>query len=195
MAKSIDQLLEVGINRLHETFILWDSKDRLVLCNDRFREVNEAVADLLHPGTTYEAFLRAGVARGCYPEALGQEEQWISVRISQHRNPKGPVEVKREDGLWLLIDEQEMPDGGIVSIATDVTVQKAAEEALRASEIRFRQHASATSDWLWETDAERRYTYISDVMEDKLGRRVQQYLGTTVDTNIEDVYKRAEWQP
>ncbi|MBT7755430.1 MAG: PAS domain-containing protein, partial [Candidatus Magasanikbacteria bacterium] len=137
----------------------------------------------------------AGVARGCYPEALGQEEQWISVRISQHRNPKGPVEVKREDGLWLLIDEQEMPDGGIVSIATDVTVQKAAEEALRASEIRFRQHASATSDWLWETDAERRYTYISDVMEDKLGRRVQQYLGTTVDTNIEDVYKRAEWQP
>ncbi len=195
MTELLTQLLEGGINCLHETFILWDAEDRLVLCNERFREVNKAVADLLQPGTTYETFLRSGVERGCYPEAAGQEEAWIAARVRRHRNPSGLFEQKRQDGLWLLVDEQKMPDGGIVSIATDVTAQKLAEEALRQSETRFRQHATASSDWLWEIDAEKRYTYISEAMEDKVGRTPGQYLGMSVDQNIDELYDRTEWQP
>jgi PAS domain S-box-containing protein len=103
--------------------------------------------------------------------------------------------MEREDGLWLQIDEQKTPDGGIIGMASDITSVKLAEKALRASETRFRQHASATSDWLWEIDAERRYTFISDVMEDQVGRSPSQYLGTTVDQTIDKLYNRAEWQP
>jgi len=167
----------------------------MVLCNERFREVNKAVANLLPPGTSYQAFLRSGVEKGCFPEAVGGEEEWIAARLHRHQNPSGLFEMRREDGLWLLIDEQRMPNGGIVSIATDITKQKRAEEALRDSETRFRQHASATSDWLWEIDAARRYTFISDIMEDKVGRTPNQYLGTTVDSNIDELYNRDDWQP
>jgi len=188
-------VLEQGINCLHETFILWDSNDRLVLCNDRFKDVNRAVADLLVPGTSYEAFLRAGVARGCYPDAEGREGDWLEERLQRHRNPRGLFEVERQNGLWLLIDEQRMPDGGIVSIATDVSAQKMAEQALRETETRFRQHAAASSDWLWEIDTERRYTFVSDVLEEKVGRRADDYLGTTVDATIEELYNRDDWQP
>lgn len=35
-------------------------------------------------------------------------------------------------------------------------------EALRNSEARFRDFATITSDWLWESDADHRFTYISD---------------------------------
>ncbi len=195
MAKPIDQLLERGINCLHETFILWDANDRLVLCNERFREVNKDVADLLLPGTTYEEFLSAGVARGNYPEAEGREKEWIAARVHRHHNPDGLFELKRQDGLWLLIDEQAMPDGGIVSIATDVTKQKLAEEALRASELRFRQHAAATSDRLWEINTEKRYTFVSDLAGEQIGRKADAYIGTTVDETIDEFYDRSEWQP
>ncbi|MFP6746166.1 MAG: PAS-domain containing protein, partial [Alphaproteobacteria bacterium] len=195
MTRPTDQLLGKGINRLHGTFVLWDAEDRLILCNERFKEVNRAVADLLHPGITYEEFLRAGVARGSYPEAAGREDEWIAERMRRHRDPSGLFEMEREDGLWLQIDEQKMPDGGIIGMASDITSVKLAEKALRASETRFRQHASATSDWLWEIDAERRYTFISDVMEDQVGRSPSQYLGTTVDQTIDKLYNRAEWQP
>ncbi|MDP6831797.1 MAG: PAS domain S-box protein [Alphaproteobacteria bacterium] len=189
------RMLRQSINCLHQTYILWDSNDRLVLCNDRFREVNRAVADLLVPGTSYEEFLRAGVAKGCYPDAEGQEADWLEERLQRHRNPCGLFEMQREDGLWILIDEQRMPDGGIVSIATDITAQKLAEAALRETETRFRQHAAASSDWLWEIDAEKRYTYVSDVLEEKVGRRAEDYLGTTVDANIDELYIREDWQP
>ena len=191
----IAKVLEQGINCLHETFILWDSNDRLVLCNDRFKDVNRAVAELLVPGTSYEEFLRAGVARGCYPDAEGREGDWLEERLQRHRNPRGLFEVERQNGLWLLIDEQRMPDGGIVSIATDVSAQKMAEQALRETETRFRQHAAASSDWLWEIDTERRYTFVSDVLEEKVGRRADDYLGTTVDATIEELYNRDDWQP
>ena len=191
----INQMLESGINFLRETFILWDGDDRLVICNEQFREVNAAVAELLHPGTTFEELLRASVEGGCYPDAIGREELWIEERIDRHRNPRGPFEVRRQGDLWFLVDEQRMPDGGLVTIATNVTDQKRAAAAAKSAETRFRQHAAATSDWLWEIDANRRYTYISETMKEKVGQAPDQYIGTTVEDSIKDFYDRADWQP
>ncbi len=39
--------------------------------------------------------------------------------------------------------------------------QQGAEEALRESEIRFRDFAESASDWFWETDLDQRFTYYS----------------------------------
>ena len=130
-------LLDSAVNTLSGTFVLWDADDRFVSCNDRFREINAGVADLLKPGTLYEEFLRVGVARGLYPEADGQGEPWVEERLERHRNPRGLFEVQRQDGLWILVDEQRMPDGGIASIATDVSDVKAKEEQLRRSAARY----------------------------------------------------------
>ena len=195
MAEPIGQMLERGINYLHETFVMWDAEDRLIFCNTRFKEVNAAVADLLYPGTTYEAILRGGLAKGCYPDAAGQIDGWLRDRLERHRQPRSLFEVARQDGLWLLVDEQLLEDGTIVAIATDITEQKRAEGARAASEARFRQHASAISDWLWEIDTERRYTFVSDTIEDKIGRPAGQLLGMTVEASIDRLHDPAEWQP
>ena len=44
----------------------------------------------------------------------------------------------------------------------DVSERARAEMALRESEQRFRDFAASASDWLWETDADHRYTWISE---------------------------------
>ncbi len=59
----------------------------------------------------------------------------------------------------------------------DVTEQHQAEEALRASEERFRALVEATSDWIWEVDAEGRYTYASPKVKELLGYEPQEVLG------------------
>ncbi|MBT4170303.1 MAG: hypothetical protein HOE05_19375, partial [Rhodospirillaceae bacterium] len=82
MTEFATQLLEGGINCLHETFALWDAEDRMVLCNERFREVNKAVANLLPPGTSYQAFLRSGVEKGCFPEAVGGQGLPFTVGLA-----------------------------------------------------------------------------------------------------------------
>jgi PAS domain S-box-containing protein len=61
----------------------------------------------------------------------------------------------------------------------DVTARRRAQEALRASERRFRDVASVSADWIWEIDREGRYTFASGRIQDVLGYRPDEILGRT----------------
>lgn len=50
---------------------------------------------------------------------------------------------------------------GAVGTSIDITARRAVEEALQQSEQRFRDFANSASNWLWETDAEHRFVWIS----------------------------------
>ncbi len=52
-----------------------------------------------------------------------------------------------------------------------------ADKALRTSEERFRNIAEISADWIWEIDAERRYTFVSPTVERTLGFRPEEMLG------------------
>ncbi|MFN3686713.1 EAL domain-containing protein [Salinarimonas sp.] len=49
---------------------------------------------------------------------------------------------------------------GLVGLSIDQTERVRAEEELRRSEARLRDFLASTSDWLWETDAEHRFTAV-----------------------------------
>jgi PAS domain S-box-containing protein len=49
----------------------------------------------------------------------------------------------------------------VVANVRDITERKLAEQALRESEQRFRDHAETASDFLWETGADHHFTYIT----------------------------------
>jgi len=66
-----------------------------------------------------------------FPDAAGREEEWITERMSVRRNPRGPVERRRQDGRWLMVDDQVLPDGSIITYGIEITERKRAEEALR----------------------------------------------------------------
>lgn len=67
----------------------------------------------------------------------------------------------------------------VIGIILDITARKAAEDALRESELRFHDIVRATADWVWEVDAEARYTYASESVFDFLGYTPQEILGKT----------------
>lgn len=54
-----------------------------------------------------------------------------------------------------------------------------AEEALARSEERYRGLVETTFDWIWEVDAEGRYTYASPKVKDLLGYTPEEVLGRT----------------
>ena len=136
-AEKAGLLLNDAISRLSEVFVLWGPDDRLVLCNDAFRAINAAVPEAVEPGILYADHVRIQMEKGCYPDAVGNEEEWYRNRLEQHRNPAGPMERRRQNDTWLLVDEQKLPNGATVTIALDITKQKTLtrerDEALEAA--------------------------------------------------------------
>lgn len=151
--------LSAAIEHLNESIAVLDAEDRIVVANRYFRELNGGT-QLVEPGHKYEEHLRAGISLGNYPGAAGREEEWLKERL-ERRVRGGTMEVQRQGGKWLLVTDQRLPDGGMISFALDITERKRAEEALARSEARFRSLADLSSDWYWEQDAELRYVSTS----------------------------------
>lgn len=123
-----DQLI-AAIGAIDDGFALFDPEDRLVLSNEKYREIYALSSDLIVPGQRFEHMIREGVRRGQYPEAEGHEEEWISRRMAAHRKADTRIEQKIADGRWLRVSERRTADGSTVGFRVDITELKAAKEA------------------------------------------------------------------
>ncbi|MGF7174583.1 PAS domain-containing sensor histidine kinase [Azospirillum doebereinerae] len=120
-ARQAHALLLDAIDSVTEGFVLYDAQDRLVVCNQRYRDLFIGDPDLAQPGTSFESVLREGARRGLYrvpPEGL---EAWIQERLALHRTGGPPAEVQLRDGRWLRIEERRTSGGGTVGVRTDIT--------------------------------------------------------------------------
>ncbi len=149
-----ESLLVAAIEGVSELFVLWDADDRLVICNAGFRELNAQIIEFIQPGNTFEQHIRAVLAHGLAPEAAEREQEWLAERLRRHRNPGPPFEMQRQDGRWLLVHEQRLPDGGIATIGTDISERKRVEEQLKLRERQLSeaQRIGRIGHWTWDRD-------------------------------------------
>ena len=113
-----------AIEAISEGFALYDTDDRLVICNHRFKEMYASVGLEIQPGTQYETILRAAAGAGIIPAASDRTDAWIAERLNRHRNPGDAFEQQRSRGGWLKISERRTADGGVVGVFTDITELK-----------------------------------------------------------------------
>ncbi len=145
-AREAEALLRDAIESIGEGFAIFDTQDRLVMCNPQFRALYSQIADLVVPGIAYEQLLRAAARRGQFAGAIDQPDEWVAESLRRHRNPSGEVELQLSDGRWVLVRERRTRDGGTVGLRADVTRLKRQEAALRDSEERYRRLVEATPD-------------------------------------------------
>jgi len=124
-----------AIESISEGFVFYDSDDRLVVSNSRFRELLYPDAeDAAEQGTSFETIIRKAAEKGYIEGAKGRIDEWLSERLAQHRDPGEPQLQRRSDGRWILISERKTENGGIVAVYTDVTELRQAEEAAAESQ-------------------------------------------------------------
>lgn len=189
---SAEAKMFAAINAVDAMFVLWDAEDRMVICNEPFCKLNEAIPEFCKPGVTFEEHLRAVAAKGLIENYGDDLEAWINERLARHRDPQGPFELHRQNGMTILLTEAKMDDGSRILMSTNITEQKAAEIALRESEGRLRDFGSIAADWFWEMDREFRFSYVSVGKRQISKMPVESFLGVSVrDTKPEGLTEDA----
>jgi len=127
---------------------------------------------------------------GKHPRETGLDGEMLAVWERQHAQTlageivRSSMVKQREDGGRVASESTMAPivvDGaitGLVGIALDHTDRFEAESAQRDSERRLRDFLATTSDWLWETDAEHRFSMMRDE-GGKSGIDVEKAIGMT----------------
>ncbi|MEY3308281.1 MAG: hypothetical protein RLZZ413_2319, partial [Pseudomonadota bacterium] len=130
-----------AIEAIPDGFVLFDKDDRLLTCNQRYRDIYPETAPAMVPGARFEDILRFGLDHGQHADAVGREEAWLAERLAQHRQSDGVHEQQLRDGRWLRVHDHRTPDGGRVGLRIDISWAKEQQAALEAA----RQAAEAAN--------------------------------------------------
>ena len=114
-------LLRGAIDAIDEAFVLYDPDDRLVFCNDKYRQIYAGVAHLMVPGASFESLVRALAESGSYVQAIGRVDDWVAERVAAHRSGNTMLVQPLANGRTLRIVERKLPDGHIVGFRVDIT--------------------------------------------------------------------------
>ena len=95
----------------------WNSDGRLMVCNEHYVARLNAASAETRPGTFYSASIQR-LVEGGYLQMISEDER---NRV---------IELHREDGSCLLIDERPLASGGFVTLLTDVTESRRTDDLL-----------------------------------------------------------------
>ncbi|ETA72094.1 MULTISPECIES: PAS domain-containing sensor histidine kinase [Mesorhizobium] len=126
-SEAADLRLRTAIENINESFVLWDSAQRLIMCNSKYQQDNGLSDRDVMPGVT-RASLEGRML------AFASER-----RLANTNGPQGGATFERQlsDGRWLQVNELKTRDGGIVSVGSDITQIKLHQEKLVDSERRL----------------------------------------------------------
>ena len=159
-----------AIQHLWAGFYLYDKYERLLLWNERTCDMFPPLRGKLRKGMSFEEVLRAGVDAVEFPDP--SLEAYIQRRLAEFRHPGETSHERRlKDGRWLLVRDRRTSTGGTVSLRHEITDLKRSEQALRASEQRFRLLTESAPDLIFSYRLwpEPGFDYVSPLAEDLCG--------------------------
>ena len=131
-ARRAHEMMSSALEVTGAGLVIFDPADRLVFCNDRYRELYHEIAGLLKPGALFEDIVRANLALHEPQAAQGRREAWVAERVRDHRLG-GEWERRIPGGRTLRVVERALPDGHVVSFRIDITDVVRATEAAEAA--------------------------------------------------------------
>jgi PAS domain S-box-containing protein len=148
-----------------------DADFRLIYASPRLREVLGCDAESLVGKPLAEVFgagfyVQGESTRATVREALREKRNIRSLvyKVVDHAGEVRTVSMSMrhhfsDDGAYL----------GVRGWTSDISERVNARDALEESERRFQDYAESASDWVWETDADLRFTFISERARDITG--------------------------
>lgn len=131
-AERHEKLTRAGLALIQQALSIFDAGLKLSVCNPRYQEMFGLPDHLVTPGASFEDTIRFLVLRGEYgpqddPEAAVRHRVETARAFQPHY-----MERQRASGRWVSVEGAPLPQGGWVTVYTDITEIKLQEALLRA---------------------------------------------------------------
>ncbi|WP_051539396.1 PAS-domain containing protein [Sulfitobacter sp. 20_GPM-1509m] len=125
-------LTTAGLNLIAQALSIYDSDLRLSVCNVAFQQMFRLPDALVQPGATFEDTIRHIATQGEYGP-IDDIEAFVAERVSTARAFEPHyMERTRANGRTISVEGAPLPQGGWVTVYTDITRTKDQEHMLRA---------------------------------------------------------------
>ncbi len=160
-AAAAGERLTTSLASLSDGILIVDAEHRVETYNPRYVQIfsdacGQDAAPIVQSGRPFFDMLRDGYSMGMFKPYPGGVDVWITDRMATWDKPASQLEVELANGSWVLINDREMPDGGRISIYTDITDIKQREAETNAARQRFEEAIEAISSGFVLWDAEDR---------------------------------------
>ena len=133
-----DRNQEINTQRLHRTlnevidslplsFVLWNSKNQLVMCNSKYRDFYSLPPSVTKPGTSKSEIIQLSMKSLVEIDIQKDPDNSLPGLISQQ-------EIQLRDKRWILKTEIKTGAGYIASMALDISNQKMSQQDLLNNE-------------------------------------------------------------
>jgi signal transduction histidine kinase/ActR/RegA family two-component response regulator len=123
--------LEATLDGMSDGVAMMDRRFLLAEWNRQFPEIAGVPPQLLRVGLPMEDILRAQVKSGQFGPVDMETEVARRMALLREGGLPGSIERTRPDGRTIELRRNPLPDGGFVTLYTDVTARKQVENALR----------------------------------------------------------------
>jgi diguanylate cyclase (GGDEF)-like protein/PAS domain S-box-containing protein len=141
---------------------MFNSAARLVVCNDRYRQIYNLPPDLTTPGCAVVDLLKHRAANGTFS---GNPEKYVDDLLATIAHGKtAQQEIETGDGHTIAVVTQPMVGGGWVTTHEDITERKKIEETLLQTNQKLieRQYAIDQAVVVAFTDVKGNISYVND---------------------------------
>jgi len=152
--EGIARLTRAGLNLIQQALTIYDADLRLAVCNARFQEMFDLPERLVTPGAAFEDTIRFLARRGDYGD-VGELEDFVAdkVEIARAFEPHY-MERTRSNGRTISVEGSPLPQGGWVTVYTDITAIRRQEALLRGRSEQLSERVLAYSEELARANRE-----------------------------------------
>lgn len=126
------QMTIAGLNLIQQALTIYDGDLLLAVCNRRFQEMFDLPDELVTPGARFADTIRYLAERGDYGD-VGDIERFVADRVNTARAFEPHyMERTRANGRIISVEGSPLPQGGWVTVYTDITKTRQQEELLSA---------------------------------------------------------------
>ncbi len=120
------QRLDTAVNNMTQGLLLFDSSQRLIICNKRYIEMYGLSADIVKPGCSFRDVIAHRAATGSFD---GDVERYVAL-VLRDIGQRNAMVITTPDGRFVQVVNEPLADGGWVATHEDITERRRAEERI-----------------------------------------------------------------